>query len=75
MVDGEKELIRKELKRRLKGIVEELEHTDRRDPFRQDLYEQRRQLTATLKSLDAEIAWETECEVLSRSMPEDYGGW
>lgn len=74
MVDG-KDKIQAELKRRLKGVAEELEHTDRRDPFRHDLYEQRRQLRAALQSLEDEMAWETECEVLTRSMPETYGGW
>lgn len=75
MDSGEREKIRTELKQRIKLINYDLENIDRRDPYRNDLYDDRNQLRKALESLNREEQWETEMEVLARSMPESYGGW
>jgi len=73
---GEQEkMIYAELRSRLRALQAEIEDTDRRDPFLHDLYAQRRQLRAAIQSLHDQAAWETEMAVLSRTMPEEYGGW
>jgi hypothetical protein len=69
------DLIYAELRSRLRVLQAEIENTDRRDPFLHELYSQRRQLRATIQSLNDQVAWESEMAVLSRSMPEQYGGW
>lgn len=77
MENGEEDraAIRAELKRRIKLVNFDLEHTDRRDPYRQDLYADRRSLREALATLDDEEAWHTRAEVLQKILPEEYGGW